>query len=263
LPRLGLKLGDKDFKEKEKEVEEELRKEEQIENRIKEMKKERNRGRKQQRGRPGRKRIKLTEENQENSAKNALPEPPEISIAEKRKRCESVVGEKNTLRPQNKQTKIGEFFSKKTDQKTNTPHRLVAGGEDALVGPAPIKCNINLGRAQGQGSGENTLPGGKVLMTTSLTELPNNEKKTNNPGKENKDNPLEAKNFLSDGKDHPVHRENDHTVEMPAEQIIEVPNIPKPDVRQVSLESFKFRRLESNYEKTKEAMKNKKTKENL
>ena len=88
--------------------------------------------------------------------------PPEITTQAKRKL-------ENQQEPQKKRRQL----SMRTFYQTTPSLRLVAGGEVALVDPAPIKKNINLGRAQGHGSvgcGRHTLPREGVLMTTSLME---------------------------------------------------------------------------------------------
>ena len=60
LPRLGLKMGEAEFKEKRKEDEEEKKREEDIENKIKEMKKERAKWRRRiPRNQPDRKRMRM------------------------------------------------------------------------------------------------------------------------------------------------------------------------------------------------------------
>ena len=151
IPRLGLKMGEKEYKEKGKELKEEEEKEAQIEEKIKQLRKNINKYRNPRRpdkNQPERKRRKVdtsadqetrTEEEiwlEEKLEREIHEKEKEIDAAkqDKRKRKISISTEHHTTpkKRQNKQADIRSFCKENVADQTENKRRRLAGTQESI-----------------------------------------------------------------------------------------------------------------------------------
>jgi hypothetical protein len=155
IPRLGMKMGDRDYEEKRDEIQEEEKREAVIEEKIRNLKKERNRKRNPRRpdkNQPVRKKSRLDEEL--TNDEDALPliagmeeriKMIEDKKIEEKKRKLKANGEKTTT-----QEDIRKYCRQSDDQPQNKRQRMIEEGKDEVnvenlqeEAPIPAKENEN------------------------------------------------------------------------------------------------------------------------
>ena len=114
VPRLGLKMGDREYKDRKKEEENEQKKEETLEMKIRELRKERQKGRKVSRlnGQPARKRQRR-DENLTTPRKNGDELPRDEGTRNDKRKLPTGDENPTPSKMPRRQTRIMEHFSSK------------------------------------------------------------------------------------------------------------------------------------------------------